>query len=155
MLPCIDLPILSFAALSIVSLLQRFSTMSSVVELLKRTQFEEKILRANETYTLFLPSNRAIRNMPPSEQSKLKSNASAIDFLMDHITYGKYSSRKLGNNFALTSLNRNPVRINKLLRTKVRNRFSNCIYCVILWVSRQHDLKTDFAAKTSLSLSYL
>eukprot|EP00112_Aurelia_sp_Birch-Aquarium-sp1_P013108 Seg2770.3 transcript_id=Seg2770.3/GoldUCD/mRNA.D3Y31 product="Transforming growth factor-beta-induced protein ig-h3" protein_id=Seg2770.3/GoldUCD/D3Y31 len=115
----IDRLLISAKALSIVSLLQRFSTMSSVVELLKRTQFEEKILRANETYTLFLPSNRAIRNMPPSEQNKLQSNASAIDFLMDHITYGKYSSRKLGNNFALTSLNRNPVRINKLLRTKI------------------------------------
>ena len=94
--------------------------MSKVAELFKRTQFEENILRANETYTLFLPSNRAISNMPLSDLNKLKSNASAINFLMDHIAYGKYSSRKWGNNFALTSLNDDTIRINKLLRTKVK-----------------------------------
>ena len=106
--------------------------MSKVAELFKRTQFEENILKANETYTLFLPSNRAIRNMPLSEQNKLESNASAINFLMDHIAYGKYSSRKWGDNFALTSLNNDPIRINKLLRAKVKNIICklHLLFCV-------------------------
>ena len=98
--------------------------MSLVEEMITRTNLEKRYFPINQSVTLFLPSNRAIKYMRQSTIGNLKKTDNAIEFLLNHIVLGKYPSHKLKTNMVLNSLTNHSIRISKRSEIKVNIYFS-------------------------------
>ena len=88
-----------------------------------RTNLEQRYLPMNQSVTLFLPSNRAIEYMRQSAFGNLKKKDKAIEFLLNHIVLGKYSSHELKTNMELNSMTNHSIRISKRNKMKVNVYF--------------------------------
>ena len=78
-----------------------------------RSNLERNYLTANQSFTLFIPSNNAMKNMKPSTLKNLNKNERAVEFLLDHIVIGKFEVRELMNDMELRTLSNKSIRINK------------------------------------------
>ena len=87
---------------------------------MNQTDFESKFLLGNQTYTLFLPSNLAVKQMGRKQQEGFEQDESTIGFLMDHVADKKYLTQRLTNDMAIYSLKNQPIRVNKRYISEVR-----------------------------------
>ena len=104
---------LSSSALSVEKMVKGINSLSLVEKMMTRTAFEQKYFPTNQTVTLFLPSNRAIRYMPSFALENLKKEDEAIEFLLNHMVIGEHHTRDLKAYSVLKSMANYSIPISK------------------------------------------